>query len=83
MSNITIKLSGEAADRLRKLVEEEHYARPEDAVADALEALESNRDATLDNWLRGVIAARSEALAADPSRALTASEVRAQLSDRR
>jgi Arc/MetJ-type ribon-helix-helix transcriptional regulator len=42
MSDLTITLTGFAADKLRKLVAEERYASPEDAVADALEALDAS-----------------------------------------
>lgn len=55
---------------------EERYERAEDAVADALEALDSSRDAELDQWLRGAIARRASAFAAEPARAMTAQQVR-------
>lgn len=79
MSDLTITLTGETAEKLRKLVAEEHYARAEDAVVDAIEALEASRDPALDAWLRDTIVARAEAFAADPGRALTADQVRTQL----
>jgi hypothetical protein len=75
MSELKITLRGETADKLRKLVAEEHYDHPEDAVADALEALDASRDADLDAWLRDVIAARADAFADDPSRGLAPEEV--------
>ena len=81
MSELKIVLSGAAAEKLRKLVSEERYARPEDAVEDALDALEASRDPALDSWLRDVVTARAEALAGDPSRAHTPEQVRAQLRD--
>jgi putative addiction module component (TIGR02574 family) len=79
MTDLTITLKGAAADKLRKLVAEEHYARPEDAVADALDALDDSRDAELDSWLRDTIAARIDEHNADPSKALTPEEVRREL----
>jgi len=79
MSDVKITLTGEAADRLLRLVAAEKYARPEDAIADALEALEASRDPALDGWLRGVILARADALAADPARGLTAERARSRL----
>ena len=79
MTDLTITLRGATADKLRKLVAEEQYARPEDAVADALEALDDNRDATLDTWLRETVAARADAAANDSSRLLTPNQVRRQL----
>jgi hypothetical protein len=79
MTDLTITLRGATADKLRKLVAEEQYARPEDAVADALDALDENRDATLDSWLRNTIAARADAAASDASSLLTPNQVRKQL----
>jgi Arc/MetJ-type ribon-helix-helix transcriptional regulator len=79
MADLTLVLTGAAADKLRKLVAEERYARAEDAVADALDALDASRDAELDAWLRDTIAARAEALAADPGRTLTSQQVRDSL----
>lgn len=79
MTDLTITLRGDAAEKLRKLIAEEHYVRAEDAVVDAIEALEASRDPALDAWLRDTIAARAEAVAADPGRTLTADQVRAQL----
>ncbi|MBL8537740.1 MAG: hypothetical protein JNM59_10095 [Hyphomonadaceae bacterium] len=79
MPDLTITLTGDAAEKLRKLMMDEHYDRAEDAVADALEALVASRDPALDAWLHDVIAARAKAHAADPTRAMTADEVRTQL----
>lgn len=79
MSNVKVTLSGEAADRLLRLVAEQKYARPEEAIEDALDALEESRASDLDAWLRDVVAARADALASDPSRALSAEEVRTRL----
>jgi hypothetical protein len=81
MSELKIVLRGAAAEKLRKLVSEERYARPEDAVEDALDALQASRDPALDAWLLDVIATRAEALAADPSRARTPEQVRTRLRD--
>jgi|CXWL01.1.fsa_nt_gi hypothetical protein len=79
MSDLTLVLSGAAADKLRKLVAEERYERPEDAIADALDALDASRDPALDAWLRQTIVARAEAFASDPTRALTPNQVRESL----
>jgi hypothetical protein len=81
MSELKIVLRGAAAEKLQKLVSEERYARPEDAVEDALEALEASRDPALDAWLRDIVATRADALAADPARARTPEQVRARLRD--
>ena len=77
MTDVTIALRGAAADKLRKLVAEDNYADPEAAVADALEALDANRDAALDAWLREVVAERLDD--ADPAQALTGDQVRSLL----
>lgn len=79
MSDVKIILSGAAAEKLRKLVAEENYARPEDAVEDALEALEAARDPALDAWLREDILARARAFDADRSRAVTPQQLRDRL----
>lgn len=79
MSDAKVTLSGETADRLLRLVAEQNYARPEDAMADALDALEANTAPSIDEWLKTTISARAEALASDPSRAMTADEVRARI----
>jgi antitoxin ParD1/3/4 len=81
MSEVKIVLSGATAEKLQRLVSEARYARPEDAVEDALEALEASRDPALDAWLREVVATRADALAFDPSRARTPEQVRARLRD--
>ena len=79
MSDLTITLRGEVAEKLRKLVADEHYTRAEEAVADALDALDASRDPALDAWLRDIVAARAEAFAADPNRARTPQQVRENL----
>lgn len=79
MTDMKIVLRGAAADKLRKLVSEESYERPEDAVEDALDALDASRDPSLDTWLRDVAVARADALANDPTRGRTPEQVRAQL----
>lgn len=79
MSDVTIVLRGAAAEKLRKLMTEQRYTQPEDAVEDALDALQADADPALDAWLRETIAQRAEAFSADPSRALTPDQVRALL----
>lgn len=76
MSDLIVTLKGEAAARLRQLMAEEGYARAEDAVEGALDALDASRAPELDTWLRDVVGARADAIAADPTRAMTADQVR-------
>lgn len=79
MSDLTVTLRGAAADKLRKLMSEEGYAKAEDAVEGALDALDDSRAPEIDTWLRDVISARADAIATDPSRAMTPDEVRRSL----
>jgi hypothetical protein len=58
---------------------EEGYAKAEDAVEGALDALDDSRSPEIDVWLRDVVSARADALAEDPSRAMTPDQVRASL----
>lgn len=79
MSDLKIVLRGEAADKVRKLVADGRYAQPEDAVADALDALPIDDDPEMEAWLRSEIPRRLDALDADPSRGLTIEELEARL----
>lgn len=83
MADLKIVLRGETADKLRKLVDDGHYAQPEDAVADALDALPFDSDPEIDAWLRDVVVARARAYASDPSRGSTPEEVLARLLSKR
>jgi hypothetical protein len=83
MTDLTIILRGETATKLRKLVADGHYAQPEDAVADALDALPFDSDPEVDAWLRDVIVPRAKTYAADSSRGLTPEEVIARLRSKR
>jgi len=79
MSDLTVTLTGAAAAKLRKLMAEEGYARAEDAVEGALDALDASRAPELDAWLRETIGARADAFAADPGRTMTPDQVREAL----
>lgn len=81
MLELKIVLRGAAAEKLKKLIADEHYAHPEDAVEEALDALAASRDPALDAWLRTAIAGRAAALAADPARGRTPDQVRERLRD--
>lgn len=83
MTDVKIVLRGAAADKLRKLVTENAYASPEDAVADALATLEASSDPELDTWLRETIVSRARVLEADPGRGLTPDQVRERLFGKR
>jgi hypothetical protein len=79
MSDLTVTLKGAVAAKLRKLMAEEGYVRPEDALEGALDALDDSRSADIDTWLRDVVAERAKAFSNDPSRAMTPDEVRKSL----
>jgi antitoxin ParD1/3/4 len=74
-----VTISGEDAQRLERLVESGQYPSPEAAVADALAELEGGAAAEVDAWLKSEIAARYDALAADPARAISSAEARKRL----
>lgn len=79
MAEVTVTLRGKTAERLLRMVEEQQYSGPEEAIADALEANEPFDDPELEAWLRNEIVQRAKALEADPSRGLTVDEVHKRL----
>lgn len=83
MSELKIVLRGETADKVRKLIADGRYAQPEDAIADALDALPIDGDPEIETWLRDVVVPRAKAFEADPSRGMTPEEVLARLRDKR
>lgn len=79
MSELTLTLRGDVASRLERLLRSAAYPNAEAAIADALEALESNLAPELDNWLHEVVGPRLDAMRASPDASLTADQVRARL----
>jgi hypothetical protein len=79
MAQMTLTLSGETAAALERLTAEGGYPSPEAAVAALLEQQAAGSDPDLEHWLRGVGAARYDALTADPSRAVSMADARAVL----
>lgn len=81
MSEITVTLPAETAERLERLMRERAIATPEQAIGEALAAFEDEADAGADveAWLQEVVAARCEAVASDPSNVMSAADVRARL----
>ena len=78
---MTLTLSGDDAERLARILKNGGYASPEAAVADALTTLEAAADPVLNGWLNEVVAARFDALAADPSRAIPLDVARRRVLD--
>lgn len=75
---LSITLPTEMADALRARVHSGEYASESEAIRDGLRALFA-RDRAVDEWLRSEVVAAYDALAADPSRAVTAQHVRERL----
>jgi Arc/MetJ-type ribon-helix-helix transcriptional regulator len=66
------------ADALRERVRSGEYASESEAVREGLRALFA-RDQAVEAWLREAAAAAYDAVAADPSRAVSVQSVRARL----
>jgi Arc/MetJ-type ribon-helix-helix transcriptional regulator len=79
MSQLTLKLTGKTADKLRELVDGKHYQSAEAVVEAALDALDAGADPGLERWLNTVIVERAAAASADPTRLLSAGQVRESL----
>ncbi|AOJ64544.1 CopG family transcriptional regulator [Burkholderia ubonensis] len=79
---MSITLPNEMADNVRQRVASGAYATESEVIRDALRALAA-RDRAIDAWLRETVVPAADALDADPSRALSAADVRASLAMRR
>jgi antitoxin ParD1/3/4 len=74
----SITLPNEMAEAVRAKVAAGEYATESEVIRDGLRTLLA-RDRAVENWLREQVRAAYDALKADPSRALTADQVRARL----
>lgn len=79
---LSITLPNEMADTLAERVRSGEYASESEVIRDGLRVLFA-RDAAVETWLRSEVAAAYDALADDPSRGVTARELRERLSARR
>ncbi|KVO07719.1 CopG family transcriptional regulator [Burkholderia ubonensis] len=79
---MSITLPNEMADNVRQRVASGAYATESEVIRDALRALAA-RDRAIDAWLRETVVPAADALDADPSRVLSAADVRASLAKRR
>ncbi|MDQ0615465.1 antitoxin ParD1/3/4 [Microbacterium sp. W4I4] len=77
---LSITLPKEMAAALRERVASGEYASESEVVRDGLRALFA-REAAVDMWLQDEVAVSYDALQADPSRAVSAAEMRAHLSE--
>lgn len=76
---LSITLPNEMADLVRAKVATGEYASESEVVRDGLRTLLA-RDHAVEAWLRNQVAPAYDALKADPSRAVSVSNVRATLS---
>ena len=75
---LSITLPHEMADAVRAKVASGEYATESEVIRDGLRALLA-RDQAIERWLRDEVAAAYDALKAEPSRAVSAAQVRARL----
>jgi putative addiction module CopG family antidote len=74
----SITLPHEMAEMVRTRVESGEYASESEVIRDGLRALEMH-DRALEAWLREDVAKAYDAMKADPSRAVSAAQVRSSL----
>ena len=79
---LSITLPNEMADALRERVQSGEYASESEVIREGLRALWS-RDQAVDEWLVSEVGDAYDALVADPSRAVTANELRTHLAAKR
>ena len=79
---MSITLPNEMADVVKAKVRMGEYASESEVIRDGLRALMA-RDRAVERWLHQQVAPAHDALRADPSRAVTADQVRARLAAER
>ncbi len=75
---LSITLPNDMADAVKTKVRAGEYASESEVIRDGLRALIA-RDRAVESWLRDQIGPAYDALKADPSRAVTADQVRTRL----
>lgn len=75
---LSITLPNDMAEAVRAKVASGEYATDSEVIRDGLRALLA-RDRAVDAWLRRDVAATFDAMAADPSRAVSVGGVKARL----
>jgi putative addiction module CopG family antidote len=74
----SITLPNEMANTIKSKVEAGEYASESEVIRDGLRALMA-RDRAVDNWLQQQVGSSFDAIKLDPSRAVTANQVRARI----
>ena len=75
---MSITLPKDMAEMVKTKVSAGEYASESEVIRDGLRALMA-RDQVVENWLHGEVGPIYDALKVDPSRAVTAAQVRARL----
>ncbi|MDO3380266.1 type II toxin-antitoxin system ParD family antitoxin [Geoalkalibacter halelectricus] len=75
---MSITLPNDMADMVKDKVRAGEYASDSEVIREGLRALMA-RDRAVENWLKNQVGPAYDALKADPSRAVTADQVRASL----
>lgn len=75
---MSITLPNDMADAVKTKVRSGEYASESEVIRDGLRALLA-RDRAVESWLQNQVGPAYDALKADPSRAVTADQVRARL----
>lgn len=79
---MSITLPNEMADAVKAKVRKGEYASESEVIRDGLRSLMA-RDRAVESWLHQQVGPAHDALRADPSRAVTADQVRARLAAER
>ncbi len=77
---LSITLPNEMANAVRAKVQTGEYASESEVIRDGLRALLA-RDRAVEGWLHDQVGPAYDALKADPSRAITAEQLRARIAE--
>ena len=75
---LSITLPNEMAEAIKTKVRSGEYATESEVIREGLRAL-LNRDRAIENWLQNEVGVAYDALKSNPSRAVTADQVRERL----
>ena len=75
---LSITLPNEMAEAIKTKVRSGEYATESEVIREGLRAL-LNRDRAIESWLQNEVGVAYDALKSDPSRAVTADQVRQRL----